>query len=349
MSARIEIAGRAVGEDEPVLVIAEAGVNHNGSVERALELVDAAAEAGADAVKFQTFDAARLASESAPLSSYQERETEAESQVAMLRELELTAEEFRQLAERSAERGLLFLSTPFDDASADLLAELDVPAFKVGSGDLTNTPFLAGLAARGRPILLSTGMAILEEIRQAVDAVRAGGDPGLALLHCVSGYPTPPEQANLLAIDTLRREFELPVGYSDHTTGIEVSLGAVARGAVIIERHYTLDRGLPGPDHSLSLEPAELAELVAGIRKVEVALGDGEKRPMPAEEENLAVVRRSLVAARDLGTGDRVAREDVEIKRPGGGMAPSRLDQLVGAELTRPIHAGEQFSEEHLG
>jgi N-acetylneuraminate synthase len=349
VSAKIEIAGRAVGEGEPVLIVAEAGVNHNGSAERALELVDAAAEAGADAVKFQTFDAASLASESAPLSAYQRSGTEAESQVAMLRELELPAEAFERIAERSAERGMLFLSTPFDEAGAELLAELDVPAFKVGSGDLTNTPFLASLAARGRPILLSTGMAILEEIREAVEAVRGGGDPGLALLHCVSGYPTPPEQANLLAIDTLRREFELPVGYSDHTTGLEVSLAAVARGAVVIERHYTLDRGLPGPDHSLSLEPGELAELVVGIRKVEAALGDGEKRPMPVEEENMAVVRRSLVAARDLGTGERVGREDIEIKRPGGGMAPSRLDQLVGAELTRPIHAGEQFSEEHLG
>jgi sialic acid synthase SpsE len=224
-----------------------------------------------------------------------------------------------------------------------------VPAFKVGSGDLTNTPFLRSLAGRGRPILLSTGMATLEEVAEAVEAVRAGGNPGLALLHCVSSYPAPPEQANLLAIDTLRREFDLPVGYSDHTLGLAVSLGAVARGASVVEKHFTLDRRLQGPDHALSLEPHKLAELVTGIRAVEVALGDGEKRPQPAEEENRTVVRRSLVAARNLEAGERVGPGDVAIKRPGGGLAPSELDRVVGAELARPIAADEPFAEEHLG
>jgi N-acetylneuraminate synthase len=349
MSTTIEIAGRAVGEGEPVLVVAEAGVNHNGSQSRALKLVDAAAAAGADAVKFQTFEASRLAAASAPLSGYQRAGTKAESQVAMLRDLELPREAFAELAQRSKKRKLLFLSTPFDEASADLLEELEVPAFKVGSGDLTNTPFLRSLAGRGRPILLSTGMATLEEVAEAVEAVRAGGNPGLALLHCVSSYPAPPEQANLLAIDTLRREFDLPVGYSDHTLGLAVSLGAVARGASVVEKHFTLDRRLQGPDHALSLEPHKLAELVTGIRAVEVALGDGEKRPQPAEEENRTVVRRSLVAARNLEAGERVGPGDVAIKRPGGGLAPSELDRVVGAELARPIAADEPFAEEHLG
>jgi N,N'-diacetyllegionaminate synthase len=348
MSATIEIAGRKVGAGEPVLVVAEAGVNHNGSLERALRLVDAAAAAGADAVKFQTFDAKRLAAAGAPLSSYQRSGTDAESQVAMLEKLELPREAFAELSRRSAERKLLFLSTPFDEASAELLEELDVPAFKVGSGDLTNIPFLRSLAARGRPILLSTGMATLEEVAEAVEAVRAGGDPGLALLHCVSSYPVPPDQANLLAIDTLRREFELPIGYSDHTLGLEVALAAVARGAVIVEKHYTLDRRLHGPDHALSLEPSELDELVTGIRRVEVAMGDGVKRPQPAEKENLVAVRRSLVAARDLAAGERVAAEDIAIKRPAGGLTPSRLDELVGVELARPIRAEEPFTEKHL-
>jgi N,N'-diacetyllegionaminate synthase len=346
----IDVGGRRVGEGEPVLLIAEAGVNHNGDLVQALQLVDAAAKSGADAVKFQTFDPDALASQTAPLADYQrEGATSAGSQVEMLRALLLDDDAFERVAARCAERGVIFLSTPFDERSADLLEALGVVAFKVGSGELTNLPFLRNLAGRGRPLLVSTGMATLDEVDAAVRTIREHGEPPLALLHCVSSYPAPIEDANLRAIDTLREVFAVPVGYSDHCLGTDASIGAVARGASILERHFTLDRRLPGPDQALSLEPAELAELFARIRALESALGDGVKRPRASERETMGVVRRSIVATRSMQAGERLDAGSLAVKRPGGGLPASRLESVIGARLLRPIDADELLTDAHLG
>jgi N-acetylneuraminate synthase len=343
------IAGRTIGPDEPAYIIAEVGVNHDGSLEDALALVDVAAEAGADAVKFQTFDAAQLASQAAPLAEYQQAGSEAASQVEMLERLEFSEAEWDQVAARCAERGLTFLSTPFDAASAQTLGRLEVPAYKVGSGDLTNLPFLRSLAANGLPMIVSTGMATMPEIDSAVEAIADSGDPPLSLLHCISSYPTPPEQANLRAMDTLRAAFpHLVIGYSDHCLGLEVSFAAVARGAAVLERHITLDRDRPGPDHAISLEPDDLRALVAGVRMIEASLGTGEKTPAPAEQETRVVVRRSLVAADDLPAGHVLRDEDVLAKRPGGGLPPDAGGSLIGRPLRVAISRDEQFTADHV-
>lgn len=344
MTSELQIGDRTVGPTARPYVIAEAGVNHDGSVDRALALVDAAADAGADAVKFQTFDPTALAAAGAPLAAYQrDRAVGADDQIAMLSQLTLSAAEFGAVADRCRTQGIEFLSTPFDDASANLIADLGVRAVKVGSGELTNTPFLRRLAARRLPILLSTGMSDLEEIDTAVAAIAASGAPPLALLHCVSSYPTPPAQANLRAITTLRNRYGPLVGYSDHCLGLDVSLAAVALGAVVVERHLTLDRGAPGPDHALSLLPSELADLVARTEVVWTALGTGNKEPQPAEADTRAVVRRSLVAARELCVGETISETDIATKRPGNGLAPGFLDALVGSVVKRPIQADTPF------
>jgi N-acetylneuraminate synthase/N,N'-diacetyllegionaminate synthase len=271
VSATISIAGRPVGAGAPVFFIAEAGVNHNGDPTLAHRLIEVAASAGADAVKFQTFRTEALVSRHAPKAPYQVETTgAAESQLEMLRKLELSRETFGSLAEACRKRGILFLSSPFDLASADDLESLGVAAFKTGSGELTNLPLLEHLAAKRKPIIVSTGMATLEEVATAVSAV--GGRAPLALLHCVSAYPAPPEETNLRAMDTLRARFDCPVGFSDHTPGLTVSVAAVALGATIIEKHFTVDRSLPGPDHRASLDPAELTALVAAVREVEASL-----------------------------------------------------------------------------
>jgi N-acetylneuraminate synthase/N,N'-diacetyllegionaminate synthase len=347
-SATVSIAGRALGGTEPSFVIAEAGVNHDGDPALALRLVDAAAAAGAQAVKFQIFDPAGLASAGAPLADYQRRSlAEMGGQRQMLDRLRLSDEAFEAIARRCAQRGIVFLSTPFDLASASLLRRLGVPAFKVGSGELTNLPFLAELAALGRPLILSTGMATLAEVGEAVEVVRGAG-AALVLLHCVSSYPTPLEQANVRAIDTLRAAFGVPVGYSDHCLGEDASLAAVARGACVLERHLTLDRTRRGPDHAMSLEPAELRELIGKVRRMEAALGDGSKAPQPSEHDVRTVARRSIVAARALDAGETLTAAALAIKRPGGGLAPARLSELIGSRLVRPLGADEQLTEAHL-
>jgi N,N'-diacetyllegionaminate synthase len=259
----VEIAGSAIGFGHPCFVIAEAGVNHNGDLDTALQLVDAAAAAGADAVKFQTFKADRMISVAAPKAEYQMQTTDAsESQLDMVRTLELSPQAHRDLSAYSRERGLLFMSTPFDEESVDLLEELEVPVFKIGSGEITNLPFLEYIARKQRPIILSTGMSYLGEVDEAVKELRNAGCRQLLLLHCVSNYPAAPADANLRAMETMRMAFQVPVGYSDHTPGIEVSLAAVALGACAIEKHFTVDKNLPGPDHRASLEPSELAALI---------------------------------------------------------------------------------------
>ncbi len=337
--ASFEIAGRPVGRGAPCFLIAEAGVNHNGDLDLALGLVDAAASAGADAVKFQSFRAERLVTAWAPKAGYQQRNTGAGgSQLEMLRRLELTDEQHRKIAARCAEKGVLFLSTPFDEERADFLAGVGVPAFKVSSGDLTNTPFLEHLARKGLPVLLSTGMGTLEETRGAVQAL--SGVPGLAVLHCVSRYPADPAEANLRAMETIRRTLRVPVGYSDHTEGALVALASVAMGACVLEKHITLDRALPGPDHRASLEPAELAELVRGVRIVEQAFGHGRKEPVPGEKETAAVARRSLVAACELPAGTLLAPQHLAVRRPGTGISPGMRDRLLGRKLKVALAEG---------
>lgn len=343
----IDVAGRRIGKGQPCFVIAEAGVNHNGSLQLALQLVDAAASAGADAVKFQTFHAEDVASADARQARYQQVNTgRVESQLEMARRLELSPDDHQRLVRHCRSKRIMFLSSPFDLRSADLLADLGVPAYKVGSGELTNHPFLAHLAGKGRPLIISTGMAAIREVDEAMAAVASAGAAPVALLHCVSNYPTDPTDCNLAAMGTLREAFGVPVGWSDHTLGVHVAVAAVALGASIIEKHLTLDRRLPGPDHRASIEPAEFRELVRQARDVEAAIGTGEKRPRSSEEDTAAVARRSLFAASDLPEGHRLGAVDIRVLRPGTGIPPNRLAELLGRSLKRPVAAGTMLRED---
>ena len=346
----LDLGTVAIGPDHPPLVIAEAGVNHGGDLGLALRLVDAARAAGAGAVKFQTFKSESVASPIAEQAAYQRTNTGvAQSQLDMVRALELSTADTESLSNYCREVGLMFLSSPFDHASADLLIGLGVPAFKLGSGEITNHPFLAHLAAAGLPLLVSTGMSTLAEIGAALDVIDVNGAPQVALLHCVSSYPAPPEQANILAIKTLQEAFCRPVGWSDHTPDMHVAVAAVALGACVIEKHLTLDRSLPGPDHRASLEPDELAELVRVVGETWRALGDGHKRCMPCEAETRRVARRSLFATRDLPAGEVLRSSSVEALRPGNGISPARLPELVGRRVLRVVAKGKMLCEDDLG
>ena len=342
MTSAFVVGGRTIGDGAAVFIVGEAGVNHNGEPGLAARLVDAAADARVDAVKFQTFRSDALVSRHAPKAGYQLETTgSGESQAQMLARLELTLDEHAALRDRCRRRGVLFFSTPFDLASVDALDALGVALFKVPSGEITNLPLLRHLASKKKPVIVSTGMSTLSEVADAVAAIRAAGDPPMALLHCLSAYPAPASEMNLRALDTLRERFGCPVGLSDHTLGVEVALAAVARGAAIVEKHFTLDRGLPGPDHRASLEPPELAALVRSIRTIESALGDGDKRPMPSEADVRRVARKSLVAARPLRAGVRLTADDVAIKRPGTGISPAELPAVLGRRVRRDVDADE--------
>lgn len=346
----VDIKTHKIGPGHPCFVIAEAGVNHNGSRDTACQLIDAAVAAGADAVKFQTFIAEKLISAHAPKARYQMETTSAdESQLHMVKRLELTAEIHWDLKSHCKERGILFMSTPFDEDSADLLQQMNVPIFKVPSGEITNLDFIRHIAQKGKPILMSTGMAYLGEVETAVRTIEDTGNESIVLLHCVSKYPADAADANLRAMALMSHAFDLPVGYSDHTLGIEVALAAVALGACVIEKHFTLDRTMPGPDHKASLEPHELAAMVRGIRTVEAALGSGRKQPAVGEAGIAAVARRSLVAARDISAGTRLAEEMIAVKRPGTGLAPSFKPVLVGRRAVKDIPVGTLLSWELLG
>ncbi len=332
-----------------VFIIAEAGVNHNGSLDLALRLVDAAKASGADAVKFQTFQADKLATRSAHKAPYQERTTStAESQFEMLQRLELDAAAHQSLIDHCHQIGIQFLSSPFDKQSADLLATMEVPMYKVPSGELTNLPFLQHLARKGRPLIVSTGMSTLGEVEEAVQVLQAAGGSHLTLLHCVTEYPAPYAEVNLRAMQTLKSAFGLPVGYSDHTTGIEIAIAAVALGAEVIEKHFTLDRSLPGPDHAASLEPIELQRMVTAIRHVEAALGNGIKAPAQCELPNISVARKSVVAAGSFPAGHQLEAGDLDIKRPGNGLAPKVLPTLIGRTLRVAVANDELISWNHL-
>lgn len=341
MIASLDIAGRIVGPGRPCFIIAEAGVNHNGRLELAFQLVDKAQEAGADAVKFQTFKAERLVTHDAAKADYQREITgKAESQFEMLSRLELSAEAHQAILVHCRRKGVLFLSTPFEEQSADLLERLGVAAFKIASGEITNLPFLAHIARKGKPMIVSTGMACLGEVEMAVNTIWKAGNRDIILLHCVSKYPAAPPEINLRAMQTMATAFGLPVGYSDHTPGIEVPLAAVALGACVIEKHFTLDRNLPGPDHQASLEPDKLKSMVQGIRTVEAALGHGRKEPAASEANTAAVMRKSLVAAFDIPAGTLLTEELIAIKRPGTGLPPAMRSYLIGRTTRVLIPAG---------
>lgn len=332
-----------------VFIIAEAGVNHNGSLPLALQLVDAAKASGADAVKFQTFRADLLATGTAQKATYQKRTTASmESQLQMLRRLELDMEAHHRILEHCQQIGIQFLSSPFDMESADLLEKLNVALYKIPSGEITNLPFLQHLARKGRPLILSTGMSTLGEVEEAVNVLRAAGASQITLLHCVTEYPAPYAEVNLRAMQTLKSAFGLPVGYSDHTPGIDIAVAAVALGAEVIEKHFTLDRSMPGPDHAASLEPIELQQMVAGIRHVEAALGTGIKAPAPCELPNLPIARKSVVAARSLPSGHQLTPGDLDIKRPGSGLAPKLIPALVGRTLRADLVEDELIDWSHL-
>jgi len=318
---------KSIGGSAPCFIIAEAGVNHNGDPALAHRLIDAAIEAGADAVKFQTFKSELLVQSQAETAAYQKRSGSGQTQLELLTALELSERDLVEMFAHAKEAGILFLSTPFDEGSADFLDRLDVPAFKIGSGDVTSVRLLAHVAAKKKPVLLSTGMSSIEEVSQAINLLVKNGTSELALFHCVSSYPAQPADANLKAIDTLRELFKVPTGYSDHHQTNEVTLAAVARGAQLIEKHITLDKTMVGPDHSASLNPSEFRTLVEGVRLVESALGTGEKIPCEAERDCRAVARRSLVTTRPIKLGEQIVSSMLTNKRPATGISP--LDETL--------------------
>ncbi len=327
------------------LIIAEAGVNHNGDMALAKKLIAAAAEAGADLVKFQTFIASKIISKSAPKAEYQKGATDpGESQQEMVRKLELSKENHFELIDECRRKGIGFFSTAFDLDSIDLLEEFDSEYVKVPSGELTNLPYLRYLTRNIKPVLLSTGMANLGDIEAAIDAIERGGTPRekITVLHCTTEYPTPMEDVNLRAMVNIGNALGVKVGYSDHTPGIEIPIAAVALGATVIEKHFTLDRGMPGPDHRASLEPDELKAMVAGIRNIERAMGDGIKRPSPSELKNKPIARKSLVAARNIKAGEIFSSDNLTAKRPGTGISPMQWDEVIGRSSPR------DFSEDEL-
>ena len=318
-------------DTDNVFIIAEAGVNHNGNIALAKQLIDVAAKAGADAVKFQTFIAEEVVSTNAPKAEYQKQTTDAfESQLDMIKKLELLKEDHQELMDYAKQKNIMFLSTPFDNRSVDLLVELGVPLIKISSGEITNHPFLEYIAKHDLPIILSTGMSTLEEVAEAVSIIKEAGCKNLTLLHCTSNYPARVEDCNLLAMNTMADAFDVPVGYSDHTPSIYVSLAAAAMGACVIEKHFTLDKNLPGPDHRASLESAKLEEMVRGIRLVEKARGSSIKAPVESELEVRDVARRSIVAKVDIAAGAVITEDMLAFKRPGVGVPPKYMDRLIG-------------------
>ena len=320
------------------LIIAEAGVNHNGDIELAKKLIDAAVNAGADLVKFQTFHADRLVTHAAKKADYQEQTADRdETQHDMLRRLELTPAIHHELIAHCQMQKIGFFSTGFDIESVDLLASLGQNLFKIPSGEITNLPYLRHIGRLGKPIILSTGMSNMPEIESAIKALEQAGTPRskITVLHCTTEYPTPMCDVNLRAMKSIQTELGVAIGYSDHTLGIEVAVAAVAMGATVIEKHFTLDRNLPGPDHKASLEPAELKAMVSAIRNIEIALGDGVKQITPSEAKNILVARKSLVASKDIQIGERYSADNLTAKRPGTGISPMRWDEIIGLSANR--------------
>lgn len=324
------------------LIIAEAGVNHNGSLELAKQLVDKAVWAGADCVKFQTFRSENLVSRFAQKAEYQKKTTgSGESQLEMIRKLELSRQDFIELKEYCRQQGIMFLSTPFDLESIGFLSSIGMKTWKIPSGELTNYPYLRAIGRRKESVIMSTGMCTTDEVKAAVAVLNRFGTTDITLLHCTTEYPAPYDSVNLRAMQTLQKEFGCRVGYSDHTSGTEVPVAAVAMGASVIEKHFTLDRNMEGPDHKASLEPEELRQMVRSIRNVETALGDGIKRPSEVEMKNMAVARKSIVAARDIKKGELLTEENVTTKRPGNGISPMNWDTVIGTKAVRDFAADD--------
>jgi N,N'-diacetyllegionaminate synthase len=332
-----------------VLIIAEAGVNHNGNYEVAKQLIDVAAEAGADCVKFQTFSTEKLVSATAQLAEYQLKNTSAEesSQFNMLKKLEMPEHWHYDLKKYAETRQIIFLSTGFDEKSVDLLEKVGVPFFKIPSGEITNQPYLVHIAIKGRPVILSTGMSDLAEIKDAVDILLSKGitKEMITVLHCNTEYPTPMADVNLKAMNTIRQTLGIAVGYSDHTLGIEVPIAAVALGATVIEKHFTVDRNMAGPDHAASLEPAELKAMVAAIRNIEQAIsGDGEKKASVSELKNKIVARKSIHLKKNIEAGHILAANDLEMKRPGDGISPMLIDTVIGKKAKADLPAEHKLT-----
>lgn len=327
---------------EKVYIIAEAGDNHNGDFNTALKLVDVAKSAGADCVKFQTFVTEEIISKYAEMAEYQKKNTgKEESQFEMVKRIELSFDEFRKIKEYCDRVGIQFLSTPFDLKSVDFLNELGVPFFKIPSGEITNYPYLIKIAHTGKPVVMSTGMCEPDEILAAINVLEKNGSGEITLLHCNTEYPTPLKDVNLYAMRTMKKMFGKKVGYSDHTKGIEVPVAAVALGACVIEKHFTLDKNMPGPDHKASLEPDELGRMVKNIRNIEIALGDGVKRVSESERKNIAIARKSIVARRNIQEGEILTEENLAVKRPGTGINPMQWMEVLGTRAVRDFKEDE--------
>jgi N,N'-diacetyllegionaminate synthase len=329
-----------------VFIIAEAGVNHNGSIELAKQLIDVASNSGADAVKFQTFKAENVVSKNAEKAQYQKDTTdESESQFDMIKRLELDIDAHKKLIDYCKEKDIMFLSTPFDHESIDLLSDLGLQIFKIASGEITNLPYLRHIGSLDKQVVLSTGMSNLREIGDALNILINAGTSkdNITVLHANTMYPTPIEDVNLNAMQTIHKEFGIAVGYSDHTLGIEVDIAAVAMGASIIEKHFTLDKAMEGPDHKASLGPEELKAMVLSIRNVEKALGSNEKKPSPSEQENIDIVRKSIVASCSIKKGDLLTKDNITAKRPGTGVSPMKWDQIIGSIAIKEYKADEMI------
>jgi N,N'-diacetyllegionaminate synthase len=326
------------------IIIAEAGVNHNGDIEIAKKLIDVASEAGADYVKFQTFKADKIATKNASKAEYQKKNTSNDdNQLKMLRQLELSEDDHKQLIQHCSEKSIRFLSTPFDLDSVDLLKNLGIRLGKIPSGELTNLPFLLKMAKSFDELILSTGMADAAEIESSVKVITDSGFPKnkLTILHCTTEYPTPVAEVNLLAMQSLKKQFDVAVGYSDHTQGIEVPIAAVALGAFVIEKHFTLDRNMEGPDHKASLQPFELKAMILAIRNIEKALGDGIKKPTDSEIKNKIIARKSIVASKFIKKGETFSEENLTVKRPGSGLSPMQWFEIIGRVSSRDFEEDE--------
>jgi len=333
----MRIGKRSIGKNQSVFIIAEAGVNHNGRLDIAKKLVDVAKIAGADAIKFQTFKAENLVTNNAEMADYQiENTKEKKSQFDMLKNLELAYDDFKVLKKYCDQKEIIFLSTPHTFDAIDFLDDL-VPAYKIGSGDLTNSPALKIIAKKGKPVILGTGMSTLHEVKLAIDAIKSQGNEQIIIMHCTTNYPSTPEEVNLRAMVTMQKEFDIVVGYSDHTLGTMTAAIATALGAKVIEKHFTLDKNLPGPDHKASIEPDELTKMIKEIRSVEKILGNSTKEPTESEKKIMKLVRKSIVAGQDIDKGSVINENMIVIKRPGTGVSPTNLHKIVGKKAKKNI------------
>ncbi|MBI3543652.1 MAG: N-acetylneuraminate synthase [Deltaproteobacteria bacterium] len=345
----LSLGGKKIGPGHPVYVIAEAGVNHNGDVKLALDLVREASKAGADCVKFQTFKAEAIVTQKAPKAAYQLQVTDpGESQLAMLKKLELSKNAYGELIALCKKLGIQFLSTPYNFNDVDFLEEVGVDGYKIASGQLVELPFIEYVARLGKPIFVSTGMATMDEVADCVKTIRAAGNEQFVVLQCTTNYPSPTADANLRAMLTMGEKLGVTIGYSDHTETSHAVLASVALGATVVEKHFTLDRKLPGPDHSSSYEPREFAELVSGIRLVEQAMGSAVKTPSALEARNTVGMRRSLVAVVDIKAGAEIRREQLAFKRPATGLKPNLLNQVVGKRARKDIAADTPLTEDQI-